>query len=152
MRRRIRLTESDLHRIVEESVNQILISEGLFDMFRGRGNSQGQRSAQIPNGFSKNWKDVCNSSSAYQQYCRVMEFRTNIGKLYCAYDENDMYGKNASAYLERCGIKVDDAQFLKFENPDWNGRTWDKKTEKRTGYGDTRFGPGDFVEMGSALR
>lgn len=30
----IRLTESDLHRIVKESVNRILVNEGIFDFFR----------------------------------------------------------------------------------------------------------------------
>jgi len=31
MKKQVRLTESDLHRIIQESVNQILIEEGWFD-------------------------------------------------------------------------------------------------------------------------
>jgi hypothetical protein len=35
MKKLIRLTESDLHRIVKESVNKVLCNEGFGDKFRG---------------------------------------------------------------------------------------------------------------------
>ena len=35
MKKMIKLTESDLHKIVKESVNRVLYNEGLGDSFRG---------------------------------------------------------------------------------------------------------------------
>ena len=49
MKRRIRLTESDLHGIVKESVKKVLYNEGLGDRFRGAWNGFQQGAQQQSN-------------------------------------------------------------------------------------------------------
>lgn len=63
MKRRIRLTESDLHRIVKESVNMVL-SEGLFDFFKKRGEPS---KPNVPNVEQSEMKDHIYSVQELQQ-------------------------------------------------------------------------------------
>jgi hypothetical protein len=62
MKRIIRLTEGDLHRVIKESVNNILIQEGFMDKMRGAYNGFQQGNQQMQNTQSQ----LNNISQSYQ--------------------------------------------------------------------------------------
>ena len=54
----IRLTESDLHRIIMETVNKVLINEGLFDRFRrSKGANAATKSMDLEGEYEYNPED-----------------------------------------------------------------------------------------------
>ena len=63
MGRKIRLTEEDLHRIVKESVDEVL-NEGFFDFFKKRGKPNEQN---LPNAGQNEMKDHIYSVQELQQ-------------------------------------------------------------------------------------
>ena len=62
----IRLTESDLHRIVKESVNRVLYNEGLGDRFRGAWNGFKQGAEQ--QNYNEVRSDVLATVRKFAQY------------------------------------------------------------------------------------
>lgn len=81
MKRIVRLTESDLHRIVRRSVNKVL-NEGLFDAFRGKKDGNVGQGGQLPKGFYKSQQEAIKYAFTKGNIFMFLAWDRNIGKMY----------------------------------------------------------------------
>ena len=163
-KRLIKLTESDLHKIVMESVNRILaengVNEGFFDFFKKNKQIAQQQSlgSNLPNGVYKDLK-TATFGSASSSRVKVYVIKTNLGELYVG---GGSMGKidGILNQLRQNGIRVSSCQEQVVNNPNYNGlnyrddgHTGEREYFKpRVGYGDTRYGYGNGQDFDTLLR
>ena len=160
----IRLTESDLHRIVKESVQRILAengeNEGLFDFFKKKKQPVQQKplGSNLPDGVYKDLKTAAYGSASNSRV-KVYVIQTNIGNLYVG--GSDMRKINEILkQLRQNGIRVSNYDEKVVDNPNYNGLRYrdDGHTGERehfqpkVGYGDTRYGYGNGQDFDALLR
>ena len=136
-----KVTESQLHNIVKESMNKV-IQEGWFgNLFNRRNNEkpskeQGIKSTDLPSGVYPSLKAATMGFSS-QKYVIVYELRTNWKTLYVHPYTVERLGINSViSKLRELGIKVLSSDQERFENPNWNGLNYNRKVEPKYGYGD----------------
>lgn len=76
MKKLVRLTESDLHRIVKESVNRVLTNEGVFDSFSKRKeNSEIKKENEAPKDHIYSVKEL---QQMYDNYREINDFQRRV--------------------------------------------------------------------------
>jgi hypothetical protein len=142
----IRLTESDLHRIVKESVQRILAengeNEGLFDFFKKKKQPQQQsKQPEMPRGV---YQDLDGATIGLTSNSRVKVYvlKTSIGTLYVHPYTTERIGiDGVISQLRKSGVRVSDYDEKVVDNPNWNGLTY--RTDGHTGekgYGGSTYG------------
>jgi hypothetical protein len=142
----IRLTESDLHRIVKESVQRILAengeNEGLFDFFKKKKQPQQQpKQPQMPRGVYKDL-DGATFGLTSNSRVKVCVLKTSIGTLYVHPHTTERVGiDGVISQLRKSGVRVSSYNEQVVDNPNWNGLTY--RTDGHTGekgYGGSTYG------------
>ena len=143
----IRLTESDLHRIVKESVERILAengeNEGLFDFFKKKKQPVQQKplGSDLPRGVYKDL-DGATFGLTSNSRVKVCVLKTNIGTLYVHPHTTERVGiDGVISQLRKSGVRVSSYNEQVVDNPNWNGLTY--RTDGHTGekgYGGSTYG------------
>ena len=98
MKQIIRLTESDLHRIVKESVEKILseeVDEGIFDFFKKK------QPTQKPNRVSQYWANRENERQAAEKAKRDKEYYRRSAEMDADYVRNKRAREGSSSNPSR---------------------------------------------------
>ena len=142
----IRLTESDLHRIVKESVEKILVensvNEGLFDFFKKNKQQQPKpKQLELPRGVYQNLKGATIGLTSNSRV-KVCVLKTSIGTLYVHPYTTERVGiDGVISQLRKSGVRISSYDEQVVDNPNWNGLTY--RTDGHTGekgYGGSTYG------------
>jgi len=120
MKKTIVLNESDLHRIISESVKRIL-NEGFFN--RGNSNQQnGQQQRQQPNLPKGVYDSIDGATFGYasSETVPIYTLSTNIGNLYVGGNATRNI-KTIMQELQQNGINVFNCDNTRVKNPHYNG-------------------------------